>query len=336
MATNHSLCPWDRDSKTITISVYSILTLLSLVGNVLIVAVFYRNNRLRTTVHYFIVIMAVSDLLIPTIFLPMQITVVYYERWFIGGILGTTLCKFVWFTVYVSVAVSMISMVAIAVDRFYAIVFAMKLALFSQKNCKRLIIATWIFSMAIQSYYIYAVRLEGAETMCNYALERISFLCLFSSTALFLTALYSAIIVFLYHQKANLHLASKTVKLRAKENRRVTSMLVILVVAFYLVWILFFIHDFITQDLDYCARKWKWIVKSMPLWYTVVNSVVFFIFNETFRQGSKELLCRPWFCSNLQQVHINICSLASVSPQEHGNNASNSNHQIHDVSVKKR
>ena len=336
MATNHSLCPWDRDSKTITISVYSILTLLSLVGNVLIVAVFYRNNRLRTTVHYFIVNMAVSDLLIPTIFLPMQITVVYYERWLIGGILGTTLRKFVWFTVYICVAVSMISMVAIAVDRFYAIVFAMKLALFSQKNCKRLIIATWIFSMAIQSYYIYAVRLEGAETMCNYALERISFLCLFSSTALFLTALYSAIIVFLYRQKANLHLASKTVKLRAKENRRVTSMLVILVVAFYLVWILFFIHDFITQDLDYCAREWKWIVKSMPLWYTVVNSVVFFIFNETFRQGSKELLCRPWFCSNLQQVHINICSLASVSPQEHGNNASNSNHQIHDVSVKKR
>ena len=317
--TNQTIC--SRDWKAVAIATYSSLMLLSLVGNSLLIAVFYRNKRIRTPIHYFIMNMAASDLLIPTFSLPTLISDVYHDwQWLDGGALGNILCKFVEVVNYVSINVSIFSMIAIAVDRSYAIVFPMKPALFSKRICHRLIIVIWIISVAVQGYY--------AQTFCEKESENISSLCLFGIIAFVLTLLYSIIIFFLYRQKTDLHLASETVKLRAKENRKVTSMLVIIVVAFYLAWVPFHFYRFQKQDaVDDCSsRVWKSIAETMPLFYTVVNFFVFVIFNETFREGCRQLLCRPWFCTK-----CNACSLVSVTPQEHHETAPNSCQQSHAV-----
>ena len=50
---------------TIVISSFVVLFLTSVIGNFLVVAVFYRNKTLRTPGHYLIVNMAVSNLIIP-------------------------------------------------------------------------------------------------------------------------------------------------------------------------------------------------------------------------------------------------------------------------------
>lgn len=318
IATDHAICSWER--TVIKIATPSILILFSLVGSLLIVAVFYRNKRLRTPVHYFIMNMALSDLLIPTVYLPTLISRSYHDgRWLDDGVLGTILCKFVTIVMYVSVAVSMFSMVAIAVDRFYAIIFVMKPALFSQKTCYRLIIVTWIVSVAIHGYYFDAVKLERERTgvYCNEAFEKISFSCLFAFIALVLTVLYSIIIISLYQRKKDLHLANETLQLREKENRKVTTMLVIIVLAFYLVWVPFCVYYFQKHDVvDNCSLGWPWIAHTLPMFYTIINSLVLGIFNKTFRQGCRELLCRPRLCSN-------ACSPLSVTPKEQNNNAEN-------------
>ena len=312
--TNLTICLWD--SKAIVIATYSSLMMLSLVGNSLLIAVFYRNKSLRTPVHYFIMNMLVSDLIIPTISLPTSISVIYHDwQWMVGGGLGTVLCKFVSAAGFVSFSVSMFSMVAIAIDRFYAIVFVMKPALFSKKTCHRLIIASWIVSVAIQGYNVDAARLEleGSNIYCDKGFDKISILCLFAITALVLTLLYSIMIVFLYHQKMDPHLANESVELRAKENRKITLMLVIIVIAFYLVWIPFLVFNLKEEDVvDECYWAWESIAGTLPMFYTVINSLVFVIFIETFREGCRQLLCRPWVCTK-----CNVCSLASVTPQEH-------------------
>ena len=56
-----------------TITTSFLVLFLSLMGNLLVVAVFYRNKTLRTPVHYFIVNMAISDLIIPVVVLPLVI-----------------------------------------------------------------------------------------------------------------------------------------------------------------------------------------------------------------------------------------------------------------------
>ena len=71
IATNLTIC--SRESKAIAISMYSSFMVLSLVGNSLLITVFYRNKSLRTPVHCFIMNMTLSDLIIPIISLPTAI-----------------------------------------------------------------------------------------------------------------------------------------------------------------------------------------------------------------------------------------------------------------------
>ena len=68
--------------------------------------------------------MAMSDLLFPIFLFPRNLTGLYVDyQWLISGPLGQALCKLVPFLTSVSGAVSIQSLVLIAVDRFGAVVF---------------------------------------------------------------------------------------------------------------------------------------------------------------------------------------------------------------------
>ena len=72
-------------------------------------------------------------------------------------------------------------------------------------------------------------------------------------SAIVITVLYSSISVYLYRQKNNVRLASEIIQQRAKENRKITFMLVAVVVVFYIVWFPFNVMFIIFQvpgDLD--------------------------------------------------------------------------------------
>ena len=60
--------------KTVLITSYTEIMFLLLIGNSFVVAVFYKNKTLRSTVHYFITNMAISDLTVPVAVLPWLIT----------------------------------------------------------------------------------------------------------------------------------------------------------------------------------------------------------------------------------------------------------------------
>ena len=83
-------CSGSWPSKTVEIATCLILMTFFLTGNVFLVAVFYRNKTLRTTVHYFIVNMAISDLITPVIHMLWVISKTYHDGlWLVVGVLGT-------------------------------------------------------------------------------------------------------------------------------------------------------------------------------------------------------------------------------------------------------
>ena len=334
-ATNQTLhssarCTGSFPPMSVSLTIYSILMIFSLIGNLLVIAVFYRNKSLRTAVHYFIVNMAISDLIMPLIYLPWMISETYLDGlWLVDGILGTVLCKFVYIAWGISTCVSILSMLGIAADRFYAILFPLKPALFSRNKCMLMIVATWVTSVAFRAHFLYSAKLVPYDTglkcvpqweSATYTIEiyRINWILLFCLTSVsvtVLTALYSSIILFLYRQKNNLHLATEVIKLRAKENRQITRMLVIIVVAFYTVWIPFNIvyHMFTSMPTTEIQCFYYWFcVDIVPLLYPMVNPAVYYIFNSNYRRGFRELFCCPWPCSN----KCNDCFHSLVAPQD--------------------
>ena len=114
---------------------------------------------MRKPINFFILNMALSDLLFPIFLIPRVIQSFYTDFWVVGGPLGQALCKLVYFFSDVSLTVSIQSLVLISVDRFGAVIFPLRSPLISSKMCAFFMLATWIFAVAVYSPYLFGLRL---------------------------------------------------------------------------------------------------------------------------------------------------------------------------------
>ena len=96
---------------------YCVILVVSLAGNFLIGIIVYKKKTMRRTINYFILNMAMSDLLFPIFVFPSILVDLY------GGFgyqFGQACCNAMMLVQYVSAIVSIQSLVLIAVDRFGA------------------------------------------------------------------------------------------------------------------------------------------------------------------------------------------------------------------------
>ena len=156
--TSNCLSPDSLKAPNIGSTVaYSTIFVASLVGNSLVGGIVYKMKTMRRTINFFIVNMAMSDLLFSVFTFPWALTELNAGSWLIPGIVGHILCKMISFATVVSVAVSIQSLVLIAVDRFGAVVFPLRSPLIGPKLCPFLILATWIFAITTQfpHYFVF-------------------------------------------------------------------------------------------------------------------------------------------------------------------------------------
>ena len=136
MATNANFssaspqCTHDLDSPTEQVFktiAYFIIMFGSLIGNVLVICVVIINRQMRTVTNYLIVNMAVADLLITAFSMPVTIKLLVtgHMDWS-NGVFSVILCKTITFTQFLSIASSVLSLTAIVVDRFLAIMYPLK------------------------------------------------------------------------------------------------------------------------------------------------------------------------------------------------------------------
>ena len=118
-------CDWNPTAEKIGETfVYCLIFLVSLAGNTVIGITVYKAKTMRKPINFLIVNMAISDLLFPIFLFPREIQKsLYADSWLTGGPLGQALCKLVFFLPDVSNAVSILSLVLIAVGRYGAVVF---------------------------------------------------------------------------------------------------------------------------------------------------------------------------------------------------------------------
>ena len=292
------------------------LLILSLGGNSLVIAVVYRNRKLRTVINFFIVNMAVSDLLVPLSAHTRRIKRIYLPLglWPVAGALGSTTCKIVAFSLELSIAVSVFTLGLIAIERFFCIIFPMKRQpIRSKKVCFIAIAVIWFISALYPSSKFYSMQLthKGGNPYCIYSWEPVFdngkairidysiFLITFTILPfLLLTSLYATIIVSLHRQKTHLHLAPEERRRRSKSNRRITYMLVTVVVVFLLTWtplnIYGFLSAFIWRSHRPCeGRHLIFSAKFLADSYPAINPIIYYYFNAAYRQGFQEILFSP-------------------------------------------
>ncbi|XP_022806188.1 gonadotropin-releasing hormone receptor-like [Stylophora pistillata] len=141
---------------TIVIHVFALFA--SLMGNSLLITAFV---RMKEKVMLVIASMAASDLLVAIFLLPRFILaeVLGSSAFLIHGGGGTFLCKMCSFLSDMSLSVTTLSLIVIAVERFLAVVYPLLYMKTSSRRRRLLVASTWIMAAAFHSPYFYMFRL---------------------------------------------------------------------------------------------------------------------------------------------------------------------------------
>ena len=301
-----------KEEKIFTLSLYSFLLPACCLGNIFIIFMVFKRQELRKTVNYFIVNMAVSDLAFSLTMIPIQLTgfATGSHHWRVGGTVGLILCKFYAFTPRLSYLISSQSLVWIAIDRFVAILFPMKIGLISTKIRITAIASSWIVAFALNSPLLvtWTLSYNGNTLYCapvnrksvfpNQKADSVYFwlvltLCTIVPLSL-MTFLYTAIAVALKRQsKALVHMASNLQKHSLRKQKRAVQMCFAIMIAYYICALphgfLYFVYYWSTS----CVFRKTFSITAEFLLFSsaAVNPIISLSFVESYRRGLKNIVC---------------------------------------------
>ncbi|XP_076458269.1 prolactin-releasing peptide receptor-like [Babylonia areolata] len=280
---------------------YSITTLLSIVGNVLVIVVFTRGRQCRTDIRRFLVNLAVADLIMAVFCMPFTFSFVMLGTW----IFSKPMCPIVLFMQHLSVSASVFTNMAISTDRFLVVVFPLHSRVMTAR-AKYVLAAIWACAFALSSVQLVVGRAnewdDGAVT-CDEVWGSQAARRTFTLLMLVLTYIVPLSIVALAYgvvgkvlwtraPPGNAHYARDTHQLQAK--RKVVKMLVVVVVMFALCWLPLHVfillldfrpdlmeHDSLEEERFFVGLFYT--VHWMAMANSFINPIIYSFSNESFR-----------------------------------------------------
>ncbi|XP_074663204.1 QRFP-like peptide receptor [Tubulanus polymorphus] len=148
--------------RYIFIVIYCVIIFLSVLGNFMVIWTVVRNKHMHTATNYYIVNLAVSDFLVSLIVMPfklMEYTVPCEAHVFMSN----ALCGVTSYILPVFVFSSILTLVAISIERYYAVVHPLNTMRFHSKSRTRKILAlVWLIPGIVAIPYTYATRYDFA------------------------------------------------------------------------------------------------------------------------------------------------------------------------------
>ena len=296
----------------------STVGLTAFIGNFLVIVSFVTTQNLRTSTNYYIVNMAVSDLLCVCFNWPLYATEgMLTSRVFITEPVASVVCKLGMYFRGISQVVSVLSLVLIAVDRYVAIVYPLKMTMLGRGKMRlTLLVFTWIIPVVCGfPYFLYTQVVKVDDiTFCrmmwgnlvNTIFNAIGFLVFYCAPLIAMSILYTRIVKTVRNrpntaEKTQEELANK----RQKQNQKITKILISIVVAFFICWtplclylsLKMFHPEFFPKDK--CLVMLALFFYLFPSFSTAINPFILFLFSTNYRQALKNLslrLCHFFKC----------------------------------------
>lgn len=308
-------CPPGKDATKpeylAKITMYVMMIVVSLIGNILIISVTRRTRSMQKVAFLFVVNMAIADLLTTLINMPESLTVEIRDsdEWLISGDAGIILCKILSFCQYVCAFCSILSLLAIALDRFLAICLPLK-RIMTRRLAKVIIISTWLIPSISNAPMLVAniVIEEHGQLFCieewpapfdNEKAARdytiILFVFFYALPLVIISALYSCVIYKIWRRRAPGHRLTSTARLYARSRKKALKMFIAIVLCFALCWLPYHVVFFLTTfDANYHECGTPLNVYFVHVFFShalsALNPCIYMVFNKDYRTGVKRLL----------------------------------------------
>ena len=282
---------------------------------------------MKTTTNYLILNQACADLL-ATVTRIIYISVLQdsslSKLWF-GGISGLLTCKLFLACLFFPRNFSVLILVAIAVDRFYAVTRPFKLSPLSE-HLKETITSLWLWCIASSSYMLVKGGLQNISDSfyCDYnenpdeifnewrVFSIIAIIIFCFLPMLVIAALYTIVCYTLWSREVPGEGANQNQRSAEaiKTAKKVTRMMIIVVLLFVLCWFPLFL-SIVIQFSGHARTNYK--LELSLIWLTVAfsgfNPYIYLTFNQAFRNG-----CHHLFGNCFRKIKIhNVISFRSQS-----------------------
>ena len=292
-------------------ALYCVTILLSLTGNVLLIFIVTRKSEARTLTAFLFVNMAVADLLVTLIVMPVSVKWLYTDgihRW-LPGILGHVTCTLVYYSSYVTLAASIFSLSIMSVDRYLGVVYPLRR--FPKFRQAKVLSATiWLSSIIFSIPVAVTWRLEEFKklNLCtpNFLIlgkfgmrgfYMYLFLVMYLTPLLLMSSLYVLVGRTLWLRNLpGRQLSNQGQQRNEMTKRKVVRTLVIITAIFGICWLpTQFYHLVLAFDKDVHDKIPTYVV-ILVLWLAHANSAVnpwlYMILSENFRKALCDVVHR--------------------------------------------
>ncbi|XP_039285115.1 neuropeptide SIFamide receptor [Nilaparvata lugens] len=335
---------------------YLIVFVVGLVGNVFVIAVVYRSPRMRTVTNFFIVNLAIADILVVVFCLPATLLSNIFVPW----ILGWWMCKTVPYVQGVSVAASVFSLIAVSIDRFLAIWYPLKCQI-TTRRARTIIAVIWLVAATTTLpwalfFDVVIFSEEPDVPMCvevwpDYLNGNLYFL--FANLIMCYIVpmiLISLCYILIWIKVCKRHIPSDTKdaqmeRMQQKSKVKVVKMLVAVVILFVLSWLplyAIFTRIKLGGDLDVWETKLFVVLTPVAQWLgssnSCINPILYAFFNNKYRRGFSAILRSRQCCGTLRyydtvaMANSSSASVRKSSCYVNGNNPSVRRQIMHQAS----
>ncbi|XP_048479113.1 RYamide receptor isoform X2 [Plutella xylostella] len=311
---------------------YSSIFVVALLGNGLVCLVVAGSPRMKTVTNYFIVNLAVGDMLMTLLCVPFSfVSTLLLRHWPFGG----ALCKAVNYSQAVSVLVSAYTLLAISVDRYMAIMRPLQPRL-GRGAAKLVVAAVWGGALATAApiaavstlqrpsewhqYCEFDICMEQWSTPEQSAQYTWALLGLqFALPLGALVGTYSRIALAVWDGRppGEAHSARDSRMQRSK--RKMIKMMVTVVAVFTVCWlplnifiVLWTVHEHDDSWSLWPGMPYLWFASHwLAMSHTCYNPLIYCYMNHRYRRGFKQILC-SLVCVKREKVGCRSCQRSSV------------------------
>lgn len=290
--------------------VYAIIFIIGMFGNIMVLYVVLRHRAMQSITNKFIACLSTSDILLCLFAIPFTPINALMPSW----IFGETMCKLVPVAMCVSVFVSTWTCVAIALDRYFAIVHP-HVPRMSKKFQALVIAVIWTFSVAtslpIAIFTSQETDSDGSKS-CRENWPNAESVMAYTCNILVLQVVLPVIVISYCYVSVSVQLyrqaevkigsgAEARAKMNAKRNKRINKMLIAMVVIFVSCWLPLDLYHFFVVALpeDYALSIFL-ITHVIAMSSVMYNPILYGWMNDNFNNHFRKAL--P--CIN-KLLHVN-------------------------------
>ena len=288
------------------ITVYCIVFIISLIGNVIVIFVVSRKRRMQTVTNWLIVNLAIADLAVTLICIPVEIPLILNRNiW----LYGKEFCRILYPLQTMTIYASVYTLVAMSLTRYWAIRHPFRRQM-STKQAKILICFLWLISFSFVIPYIanltYNFETGYCEEVTTPQGKRSYTIVIFVSQYIFplLLILFAYVLIAAELSRNQSCEATLTQKQKRKENTKVLTMVVVVTVTFASCVLPYHV---VGMYLELSGKStFPHVNEINALCYLLLfanscmNPIIYNAFNAKFRQSFKELWGKVLTCGKKQ------------------------------------